>query len=337
VEAAEGAGTGSSLAGLMPEILPHPVLIVDLCGRIDFVNRALEEALGVRRDELLGRSLVDVLYRGEKFDTRGRYKSALLETLETGREYRLQTVEVKTVFHRMPKTFLVDTIVLTSPEGEKRGACAVYYDVSRDRRLLKRSVIDRLASVTEHFETIYAFAEAIGARDLYTMGHSEKVAEYARFIADRLGLDAREVEKAYLCGIVHDVGKIGVPENILNKPGPLSPEEFQQITHHPSMGAGILSHISWLEDVVPVVMSHHERYDGSGYPRGLRGEEIPLLSRILAVADAFDAMTSDRSYRRALPLSVAVNELRRGAGSQFDPLVVEAFLSMLDDYEGGGG
>lgn len=322
----------AQLAVLVLDVLPCPLFVVDPAGRLTWVNRAAEEELGVQREEMLGCFLADAFYGGEKFDPRGRYRSALLETVETNREFSLHTVEVKTVFHRLPKTYLVDTFVLAGPGGERLGACAAYHDVSRDRRLLKQAVISRLASASEHFETIYAFAEAIGARDLYTMGHSEKVAEYARLIADQLGLDEPEVDRAYLCGIVHDVGKIGVPEYILNKPGPLSPEEYRQITRHPDMGATILSHISWLEDVVPVIISHHERYDGTGYPQGLRGEEIPLLSRILAVADAFDAMTSDRSYRKALPLNMALEELRSGAGRQFDPRVVEAFLGMLDDY-----
>ncbi|OAT85916.1 HD-GYP domain-containing protein [Desulfotomaculum copahuensis] len=330
---AAGALLSAQLAVQVLDVLPGPLFVVGPDGRLIYVNRAAEADLGVRREKVLGRFLADALYGGEKFDFRGRYRSALLETVETGREFSLRTVEVKTIFNRLPKTYLVDTFVLAGPDGKMLGACAAYHDVSRDRRLLKQAVISRLASASEHFETIYAFAEAIGARDLYTMGHSEKVAEYARLIADQLGLDDSEVDRAYLCGIVHDVGKIGVPEDILNKPGPLSPDEFAQITHHPDMGATILSHISWLEDVVPVIMAHHERYDGKGYPRGLQGEEIPLLSRILAVADAFDAMTSDRSYRKALPLKTALDELRRGAGCQFDPRVVDAFLSMLDNYE----
>lgn len=228
----------------------------------------------------------------------------------------------------------MDTFILCKDDGETLGACAIYHDVFRDPWLFKRAVMNRLTTVSEQFETIYAFAEAIGARDLYTMGHSENVAEYARLIAEGLGLDEQEVDLAYICGIVHDVGKIVVPETILNKPGTLTPEEFEQMKRHPEKGAAILSHISWLEQIVPVVVAHHERHDGRGYPLGLKGEEIPLLSRILAVADAFDAMTSDRSYRQALSVRVAIQELRHNAGLQFDPRIVDAFINILQKYHG---
>ncbi|HHW43661.1 MAG TPA: HD domain-containing protein [Desulfotomaculum sp.] len=321
------------MAQLILDSLPSPVLMSDLHGRLIFVNRAVEDDLGVERGELLGRPLIEALYQGRKFDRRGKYRSALMETLETGRSFNARFMEVKTVFHQLPRFFLVDTFFVHSSGGQLLGACAVYHDIFRHRELLKRAVMSRLTTISEQFETIYAFAEAIGARDLYTMGHSEKVAEYARLIAEALGLQEKEVDLAYICGIVHDVGKIGVPENILNKPGPLLPEEFVQITCHPDKGAAILSHISWLEQVVPVVLAHHERYDGRGYPRGLKGEEIPLLSRILSVADAFDAMTSDRSYRRALPVPVAINELKRNAGTQFDPRIVEVFVQVLLEYQ----
>ena len=186
---------------------------------------------------------------------------------------------------------------------------------------------------SKHFETIYAFAEAIGARDGYTMGHSEKVAEYSRLITEKLGLDEKMVDLAFLCGVIHDIGKIGIPEEVLNKKGPLNGEEYNLIMGHSLMGGSILSHISWLEeDIVPIIEAHHERYNGTGYPIGLKGEEIPLLSRVLAVADAFDAMTSDRSYRKAYPLEKALDELRKNAGSQFDPKIVEIFMEMLEDY-----
>lgn len=328
-------GETASLDQLVLEALPCPVLVVDTGGILIYLNSASERELGVKKEEVISRSLIETLYQGKKFDRKGRYSSALIETLETGCEFSLRVEEIKTTLHVLPKVFLVDTSFLRNRDGGVAGVCAVYHNFLRDRRLLKETVMNRLTTVSEQFETIYAFAEAIGARDQYTMGHSEKVAEYARLTAEALGLDEKEVDLAYICGIVHDVGKIGVPENILNKPGSLTTDEFKQITSHPEKGATILSHISWLEDVVPVVLAHHERYDGRGYPQGLRGEEIPLLSRILAVADAFDAMTSDRSYRKALPVPVAINELKRNAGGQFDPRVVEAFMRILGEYKGG--
>ncbi|MGB9804503.1 HD-GYP domain-containing protein [Desulfofundulus sp.] len=328
-------GETASLERLALNALPCPVVVVNASGILIYLNNTSERELGVKKEEVISRSLIESLYGGGKFDHRGRYSSALIETLETGREFSLRPEEIRTALDVLPKVFLVDTSILRDQERRVVGACAIYHNFLRDRRLLKATVMNRLTTVSEQFETIYAFAEAIGARDQYTMGHSEKVAEYARLIAEALGLSEKEVDLAYICGIVHDVGKIGVPENVLNKPGALTEEEFEQITRHPEKGATILSHISWLEHVVPVVLAHHERYDGRGYPRGLRGEEIPLLSRILAVADAFDAMTSDRSYRKALPVPVAISELKRHAGGQFDPRVVEAFMHILGAYQGG--
>lgn len=319
----------SSLAYLALESMPGPVVIIDLEGRLVYLNRACETIMGVKREEVLHRPIVEVFYKGEKFDAKGRYRSPILETLETGREFPGGFLEVKVLRHALPKLFLVHTFLVRAENGDTVGVCGIYHDLLQSRELTKRAVLNRLVTISQQFETIYAFAEAIGARDPYTMGHCEKVAEYARLIAEAMGLGEKEVTLAYICGIVHDVGKIGVPESILNKPGSLTKEEFSYITLHPEKGASILSHISWLEDVVPVVLAHHERYDGGGYPMGLKGEEIPLLSRILAVADAFDAMTSDRSYRKALPLSVAMEELRRHAGTQFDPRVVEVFLEII--------
>ncbi|SHE61764.1 HDIG domain-containing protein [Desulfofundulus australicus DSM 11792] len=323
---------GVSLEEQVLNNLPCPVLVIDRRGYLIYFNRASERELGINKEEAAYRPLIDILFQGKKFDRRGRYTSALIETLETGREFSLRLEEIKTGSHMLPKFFLADTSLITNRSKKILGACAVYYNFFQNRNLLKKTISNRLTTISEQFETIYAFAEAIGARDQYTMGHSEKVAEYARMIAEALGLDEKEVDLAYICGIVHDVGKIGVPENILNKAGALSADEFKLITKHPEMGAAILSHISWLGDVVPVVLAHHERFDGKGYPQGLRGEEIPLLSRILAVADAFDAMTSDRRYRPALPLPEAIEELKRNAGSQFDPRVVKAFLRMLGEY-----
>ena len=144
-----------------------------------------------------------------------------------------------------------------------------------------------------------------------------------------------------MAGLLHDVGKIGVPETVLQKTGKLTAEEFEQMKKHPEIGARILHDIKQVKDIIPGVMHHHERYDGKGYPTGLAGENIPLMGRIICLADCFDAMTSNRTYRKALPLEVALGEIRRCSGTQFDPRLTEAFLrtgceryrEMLRDYE----
>jgi HD-GYP domain-containing protein (c-di-GMP phosphodiesterase class II) len=178
---------------------------------------------------------------------------------------------------------------------------------------------------------LHSLVSAVDAKDAYTCGHSERVALLSRLIARAARLDEALIERVYMAGLLHDVGKIGVPEAVLQKTGKLTPEEFEQIKKHPEIGARILGDIRQLQDIIPGVLHHHERYDGKGYPYGLAGESIPLLGRIICLGDCFDAMTSSRTYRRALPLEVALNELRRCAGTQFDPALTDAFLQISSD------
>ncbi len=181
-----------------------------------------------------------------------------------------------------------------------------------------------------YIDVITALASAIDARDAYTHGHSQRVTEYAVAIAEEMGLSPAEVDIIRNASILHDVGKIGIKERILKKPGLLTEEERREMEYHPFIGTRILQSVKLLEPVMPLVYHHHERFDGTGYPDGLKGEEIPLGSRIISVADAFESMTSDRPYRKAMPTEDAVAELRRWAGKQFDPRVVEAFLRVLE-------
>ncbi len=176
--------------------------------------------------------------------------------------------------------------------------------------------------------TLRAMTAAIDAKDRYTRGHSERVAWLSKQLALASGLPEATAERLHICGIVHDVGKIGVPEQVLGKPGRLSDEEFGQIKMHPEIGHTILKDIPLLEDILPGVMHHHERYDGKGYPGGLVGEAIPLFARIVAVADTFDAMSSTRSYRSAMPREKVRAEFARCAGTQFDPALAAAFLTI---------
>jgi len=180
---------------------------------------------------------------------------------------------------------------------------------------------------------IQALAAALDARDPYTAGHSERVSTLSVLIAQRLGLSDAEVDVIRLGALLHDVGKIGVPDEILRKPGPLSPAEFEQIKRHPTLGARILRQVPFLAAHLPIVELHHERPDGKGYPFGLRGDEIPTDARIVHVADAFDAMTSARAYRRRRDPADAMRELWQCAGSQFDAEVVQAFASALPQMD----
>lgn len=182
--------------------------------------------------------------------------------------------------------------------------------------------------------TIQAMTAAIDAKDRYTRGHSERVAYLASAIARAAGVDEERALRVHIAGLVHDVGKIGVPESVLTKRGRLTDEEFAAIKLHPSVGHTILRGIPLLADVTPAVLHHHERIDGRGYPHGLAGDAIPLYARIIAVADTFDAMSSDRSYRPAMPRDRVLAEMSRSAGSQLDASLVERFLTLdLGEYD----
>ncbi len=181
-----------------------------------------------------------------------------------------------------------------------------------------------------YLKTIRALAETVDAKDPYTRQHSERVARYSRAIAEELRLPAGQIETIEVGALLHDIGKIGISEAVLAKPGRLTAEEFAQMKLHPVIGAKIVAPLSFPSDLVALVRHRHERLDGRGYPDGLGGTDLALSARIVTVADCFDAMGSDRAYRRALSLSSIIAELRRSAGSQFDPEVVDAFLSVLD-------
>lgn len=176
-----------------------------------------------------------------------------------------------------------------------------------------------------------ALSGAIDAKDTYTKGHSIRVAEYSREIARRIGLSEKAQDDIYMIGLLHDVGKIGVPDAIINKPAKLTDEEYAVIKQHPGMGAEILKNITEFPKLGTGARWHHERYDGRGYPDGISGQEIPMEARIIAIADAYDAMSSRRSYRNVLPQAQVRSEVEKGKGTQFDPVYAEIMLNMIDD------
>jgi len=176
---------------------------------------------------------------------------------------------------------------------------------------------------------IYALAATVDAKDHYTYGHSKKVSEYAVALAEALGLPGDKVTTIRAAALLHDIGKIGVPDSILNKEGTLTEEEWERIKAHPQDGVEILRHVINLVNCLPAILHHHERYDGNGYPSGLKGADIPWEARILAVADTYDAITSLRPYRQRLPSQQALEEIKRCAGTQFDPELVDIFCKMM--------
>lgn len=213
-------------------------------------------------------------------------------------------------------------------------------ELSRMNRTLESKVVERTQQLEDknqelrlaYVSTVRALAEAIDAKDPYTRGHSERVGVYSSRVARELACEPRFIERIYLAGLLHDVGKIGIPDAIIAKPGRLTDEEYELIKRHPEIGARILEPVSFLSDVVDCVRHHHEWYDGSwrGYPDRLVAGKIPLPSRIILVADTVEAMTSDRPYRKGLSLDRVIEELHRFSGTQFDPTVVDACLALLE-------
>lgn len=180
-------------------------------------------------------------------------------------------------------------------------------------------------------QIVKALSGAIDAKDTYTNGHSTRVAEYSREIAKRAGFSEEEQNDIFMMGLLHDIGKIGIPDAIINKPSALSEEEYSVIKTHPIVGAAILKNITELPKLITGARWHHERYDGKGYPDGIAGEAIPKEAQIIAVADSYDAMSSRRSYRNALPQQQIRNELLEGSGRQFSPRFVDIMIQMIDE------
>lgn len=217
-------------------------------------------------------------------------------------------------------------------------------DLIRLQSDLANEVAKKTAEVIQQHEKVEKMSRqivktisgAIDAKDTYTNGHSTRVAEYAREIARRVGFSEKQQDDIYMMGLLHDVGKIGIPEAIINKPSRLTDEEYAEIKTHPLVGASILRNITEFPQLAVGARWHHERFDGKGYPDGLSGGDIPLEARIIAIADAYDAMSSRRSYRDVLSQEFVRGELVKGKGSQFDPQLTEIMLEMVDadkDYE----
>ncbi|MCJ7667461.1 MAG: HD domain-containing protein [Anaerolineae bacterium] len=234
-------------------------------------------------------------------------------------------------------------------QGETRGAVLVLVEgsagpPSSDDLQLLRLMANQAAIAVQNsklysqanrlfVESVGALSDAIEIRDAYTAGHSQQIALYCLAVARELRLSEKEQELLHFAALLHDIGKIGVSDAILRKPGRLSAQELVEMRRHCAIGARVAKRIDKLRPVVPIIYHHHERYDGEGYPDGLKGEEIPLLARVLAVADTLGAMTSDRPYREAFSIECALDEIRKASGSQFDSMVVEALLRALTHLE----
>jgi len=288
------------------------------------INRGLLQLIGKKKDEGIAGLVIAAgkpLLVDDRYDKQENYKlDKIRSSILTPLKYDEQ---------------LFGVICLVSLTGR-------YYNYS-DLRLL--STIGDQAATAMHnkylfnqledlyFDTVSAFTKAIEAKDSYTKGHSENVAVYSVAIARKLGLSSDAIKMLKTAALLHDIGKIGIKEEVLNKPGQLNDEEFDHIKQHPLISFKIIEHVPTLRDIANIILHHHEKFDGSGYLNNLKDQEIPLESRILAVADAFDAMTSSRPYRKASSLLSAREELIKNSGKQFDPEIVEIFVELLDKNE----
>lgn len=207
-----------------------------------------------------------------------------------------------------------------------------FVEIQQEDQKLKAEVSQKTLKIEKlTYQAMETLAQTIDAKDTYTKGHSTRVAEYSRMIAQRLGKSEAEQEEIYFVGLLHDIGKIGIKDEIINKPGRLTEEEYAIIQSHSTIGFDILKSMTEIDNIEYGARWHHERYDGTGYPDGIKGEEIPEFARIIAVADAYDAMSSDRSYRKAMPQEAIRQEVIKGKGKQFDPVLADILLQMMDE------
>lgn len=237
----------------------------------------------------------------------------------------------KGAYDYITKPFNLEQMVLSvrrALEKRRLELQNVYYGKHLERMVEEQAKKIRVSFIS----AITALAYALEAKDKYTSGHSQRVSELSVAIASELGMSSNEVEKIRLAGLTHDIGKIGIRESILNKPGRLTEAEYQHIKSHPLRGEHILTPVAEDVDILAIVRHHHERYDGKSYPDGIGGEQIPIGARILAVSDSYDAMTSERPYRKALSANTACCEIEKGKGSQFDPLIADCFLKKAICY-----
>jgi len=232
------------------------------------------------------------------------------------------------------KPFGINRVVLTVKNLIERRCLAIEkknYQISLEFKVMEqtsqiRKTMNELSSAYEN--TLTALVKALDAREKEVGSHSERVMNFATFLGGKLGMAGRELQELSKGALLHDIGKIGISDNILLKPGQLEEGEWIEMRRHPQVGYAILSEINFLKAPAEIILSHHERFNGTGYPKQLKGEQIPLGSRIFAVVDTLDAMTSDRPYRKALPFAVAEAEIIKCRGTQFDPAIADLFLSI---------
>jgi putative nucleotidyltransferase with HDIG domain len=316
------ADVNRMILDIVADRTPRGWLVIDQRYRIIFANDAWLRLWHKKRDQVLGCSLPELLWEGKKYDLSGNYLSPIVESLDSGRELREREVSVYNQNDRVHYWYLANTYLFFDAAGRVEYAAGNYVVIDKFK-----AIESKLNAI--NMKIIKSFARAIGARDAYTMRHVENVSALMVGLSDFMRFAAEETALAYLVGLVHDIGKIGIPEAVLNKPGRLTGEECDIIKKHPVIGAEILQEIDGFATIADIVKHHHERWDGDGYPDRLARDAIPVMSRMLAICDAYDAMISARCYRTPFTVRQTLDEISRCAGSQFDPMISRCFIDFV--------
>lgn len=295
--------------------LPFPVLSINKDGIITEANKAALLITG-EKQSIVGQAFQNI-FRFVQPDRPSELEASLVNEIQNGHELLAEYVTLNR--RNAPVNFIVNTVAVKDEVERLKGVYCFLLPIPKQRGLKYK------------FEVLSSLTQTISSKCAYTKAHSNRVAHLSLYIGIKLGLPNRQLKLLFLAALLHDIGKIGISEQILNKEGPLTETEFQAVKKHTLIGARIIYPVSSLKPLAPIILYHHERYDGRGYPCGLAGEKIPLLSRIVSVADAFEAMTFDRCYRKKLPYDMAVAELVKNAGTQFDPHIVEAFTANVSN------
>lgn len=285
--------------------MPFPSIFVDKRGQISKANTSALNFIG----QVIGCSFHELLQNC--LACPGSYHAAYIaDAILSQKELLAEYVTLR--IQNKPVNFITNTVVAKNEAEEITGVYCSFQQVSRHEH--------------QQSEVMSALSRAIASKCTYTKSHSNRVAHLSTYIGKLLGLSQQQLKHLFSGALLHDIGKIGISEGILNKKSPLTLEEFHRIRQHPGIGYQIIKPVRCLNPLTEIILNHHERYDGKGYPNGLSGENIPLLSRIVSVADAFEAMTYDRNYRKKITFANALTELADNAGTQFDPHVTGTFI-----------
>lgn len=314
--------------------IPYGVMLVDNDFNIIRANEYIARITGFPLKEFIGKKCYEVIHRTDK-PVEGCPMSMVKESKkQKGVEYYEPRLGIHFMINSVPifddkdsvtayVNSLVDITEIKEKEKKLTDSREAFLNMLKDTDHAYRELKDI------HLNLIISFINALDAKSQWTRGHSERVKEKAVLIAREMDLSEKEIEDLAIGALLHDIGKIGTYDILLDKPEKLTEEEFELVRRHPAMGEKILMPIKGFKDILPIIRHHHERYDGKGYPDRLKGEEIPLLARILCIADSFDPMVTDRPYRKAPGIEWAIEEIKRCSGTHFDPKVAEAFLKVL--------